>query len=322
MVNDTTTLNGALSELGETMAANLTTQGVSSTASEGLTTLAGKILDIQGGGGGGSITLSTNKSILSYYDSESATLTATYETGATMELYNANTMTKIGNFTETTSGTYTYTYSATGVGDVNLVAKAGSDMSSPVQIEDCYLYAPTEISRTSTHNSEILTSMFNDFDFTSDSFVCELDIKFPHDATAFAIAPSGRTTTYHHMSMGVSWYSNTNTLSLYLGRQSSGEDSYRYNEITLNTYYTLKIVYENDTVTTYLDGTQKGEYANKSYFNGETREIYWFEWASGYTTYVKNVKIKEIGSSTPYNPCATYIAEIDSAIEYINGSGN
>lgn len=51
MVNDTTTLNGALSELGETMAANLTTQGVSSTASEGLTTLAGKILDIQGGGG-------------------------------------------------------------------------------------------------------------------------------------------------------------------------------------------------------------------------------------------------------------------------------
>ena len=35
------------------MAANLTTQGVSSTSSEGLTTLAGKILDIQGGGGGG-----------------------------------------------------------------------------------------------------------------------------------------------------------------------------------------------------------------------------------------------------------------------------
>ena len=53
MVNDTTTLNGALSQLGETMAANLTTQGVSSSANEGLTTLAGKILDIEGGGGGG-----------------------------------------------------------------------------------------------------------------------------------------------------------------------------------------------------------------------------------------------------------------------------
>ena len=51
MVNDTSTLNGALQELGETMAANLTQQGVTSSASEGLTTLAGKILDIQTGGG-------------------------------------------------------------------------------------------------------------------------------------------------------------------------------------------------------------------------------------------------------------------------------
>ena len=51
MTNDTSTLNGALQELGETMAANLVTQGVQASASDGLTTLAGKILDIQGGGG-------------------------------------------------------------------------------------------------------------------------------------------------------------------------------------------------------------------------------------------------------------------------------
>ena len=50
MVNDTTTLNGALQELGETMAANLVTKGVQASASDGLTTLAGKILDISGGG--------------------------------------------------------------------------------------------------------------------------------------------------------------------------------------------------------------------------------------------------------------------------------
>ena len=50
MTNDTSNLNGALQELGATMAANLTQQGVTSSASEGLTTLAGKILDIQTGG--------------------------------------------------------------------------------------------------------------------------------------------------------------------------------------------------------------------------------------------------------------------------------
>ena len=48
MVNDTTTLNGALSELGETMATNITTKGVSASASDGLTTLANKILQISG----------------------------------------------------------------------------------------------------------------------------------------------------------------------------------------------------------------------------------------------------------------------------------
>ena len=54
MVNDTSTLNGSLTELGEKMATNLTTKGVTANASDGLTTLAGKILSIQTGSGGGS----------------------------------------------------------------------------------------------------------------------------------------------------------------------------------------------------------------------------------------------------------------------------
>lgn len=49
-MNDINTLNGALQELGETMADNLVAKGVTASASDGLTTLAGKILDIQTGG--------------------------------------------------------------------------------------------------------------------------------------------------------------------------------------------------------------------------------------------------------------------------------
>lgn len=49
MVNDTNTLNGALQELGETMASNLQAKGVTASASDGLTTLAGKILTIPAG---------------------------------------------------------------------------------------------------------------------------------------------------------------------------------------------------------------------------------------------------------------------------------
>ena len=53
ITNDTTTLNGALAELGETMATNISAKGVTASASDGLTTLAGKISQIQTGGGGG-----------------------------------------------------------------------------------------------------------------------------------------------------------------------------------------------------------------------------------------------------------------------------
>lgn len=48
MVNDITTLNGSLMELGETLASNITQKGVTASASDGLTTLANKVLQISG----------------------------------------------------------------------------------------------------------------------------------------------------------------------------------------------------------------------------------------------------------------------------------
>ena len=42
-----------MAELGETMATNISAKGVTASASDGLTTLAGKIIQIQTGGGGG-----------------------------------------------------------------------------------------------------------------------------------------------------------------------------------------------------------------------------------------------------------------------------
>ena len=59
MPNDTSTLNGSLAELGETMATNISAKGVTASASDGLTTLAGKISQISTGGGGGCTRLVT-----------------------------------------------------------------------------------------------------------------------------------------------------------------------------------------------------------------------------------------------------------------------
>lgn len=66
LTNDTTTLNGALQELGETMAANITAKGVSASASDGLTTLAGKISQITGGGGTCPVTFENQGTTFNY----------------------------------------------------------------------------------------------------------------------------------------------------------------------------------------------------------------------------------------------------------------
>ena len=63
MTNDTNTLNGALQELGETMASNLVSMGVTGAdASDGLTTLANNILDIAPSVGGITPTVSIDLS--------------------------------------------------------------------------------------------------------------------------------------------------------------------------------------------------------------------------------------------------------------------
>ena len=83
MVNDTTTLNGALSELGETLASNITSKGVSASASDGLTTLANKVLQISGD--------TPTPSTVIYEDDCSADNTSDY--GSSISLRNSGTST-------------------------------------------------------------------------------------------------------------------------------------------------------------------------------------------------------------------------------------
>ena len=140
MINDTTTLNGALTELGETMAGNLNDMGVSSAdPSDGLTTLAGKILDIEPSING--LELNTNIDI----DASSneifngqtvlftALLSASYDdesvvnvdlsgvlTGATVQFRIGNTV--IGTGVTDNNGVATYSHTFDSMGSYDVVA--------------------------------------------------------------------------------------------------------------------------------------------------------------------------------------------------------
>ena len=146
MVNDINTLNGALQELGETMADNLVSMGVvDASASDGLTTLAGRILDIEPSIGGldldTAVTISSSESSISLGSSIVLTskLTASYDDETIVDvdlsgvLQNATLLFKNGNTTIGTAvtdvnGVATFTYTPPAIGTLSLkTIFAGTD---------------------------------------------------------------------------------------------------------------------------------------------------------------------------------------------------
>lgn len=99
------------------------------------------------------ILLSCDVNVLSYADSDSATLTATYSegSGATVKLYDASDNSLVGVMTDNGDGTYSYTYSSQGVGDVGFYAKSGRFVSETHSIEDCNFYDSSTSNKISTN---------------------------------------------------------------------------------------------------------------------------------------------------------------------------
>lgn len=284
MPNDITTLNGALRQLGETMASNLTTQGVPSTYDEGLTTLAGKILDIQGGGGVRTLTLTSDKDILSYADSESATLTATLledgvaVSGATVEFFNGST--SMGTAQTDSNGVATKIYTSTGAGDVSLKAEVDNGMIliQTYSIEDCTYYSTTE------YNSESSLSI----DLPSAPFSIEFDIK-PTSRSTSGAGSSG------YLAFGESWATNK---TFRFGQFTSagrcaidiygGTASYFTNDSVLNTDNHFKFSFDG---TNYV-----AEYSNeqKTGAKGSFNVVKIVRGMPTSNNHLKNIKIKPL----------------------------
>jgi hypothetical protein len=89
-----------------------------------------------------SVSLTSDKSILSYADSESATLSATVLDsgsnpleGVTVEFFKGST--SLGTADTNSSGVATKSYASAGSGDVSFTAEADSIISSETYVEDC-----------------------------------------------------------------------------------------------------------------------------------------------------------------------------------------
>ena len=272
ITNDTTTLNGALSQLGETMAANITTKGVSASASDGLTTLAGKILQISGD-------TPTPSTVI--FDEDGSVDHSSTLFGSYISLRN--------------SGTATATYNNNGY----------------------YVLTNTSADAEAFIPFPALEGITSSFKMTTDSQstgtgVCGIALYYYIDANnwggvkeegqgmwisaktngTFTEANKYNNSTYKNLRIKNEFIYDANANTLTINRYDKDNPSTIFQTFTMNIPVTITSSVKWGTSTTWA--------------NNANRNLY-------------EIKAEYIGGDTP---CSEYIAEIDSAIEYINGSGN
>lgn len=260
------------------------------------------------------ISLSSNKNILSYANSESCTLSAQLtdnqssvaieDETVTFTIYDANDdsiiTSLIGNTDST--GLADVFYSSNGIGDIYVKASVGNIISSEVYIEDCTYWNETETTRALTNGSTIYD---NDMSVALPS-KCEISF----DECSIKIGSGGQ---HRFFLLPKSQYSSGITQpqsAIYFDNETANDVhtfGKRENDSTiestiefmresdsLGNYHTVKYIVDGTTVQMYFDGVLKttqtlswiGDYSD--YCLSMTR------WSAGGISKIKNVKIKPL----------------------------
>jgi hypothetical protein len=182
-----------------------------------------------------SVSLTADKSILSYADSESATLSATVlddnddpMEGETVEFFKGST--SLGTATTNSSGIATKSYASAGSGDVTFTASVGTISSETYSIEDCTYYHESAFTSVQDNFNVSLPSAF-EVSFkvrrtssSGNSSYLEVGGNTGNTALFGQIGGSGNSVLRLYNSEGSSSYSDTS-----VGTNSSGVDtSYKW----------------------------------------------------------------------------------------------
>lgn len=296
-------LNSSLQTLGQLMATNLQSKGVTANASDGLTTLANKILQVESTPIGYNLKLTSDKNILSFYDNEYCVLTATLldsnGNGVSGEeiVFKANGGV-LGTVITGDNGVAQYTYQSTGVGDVSLTASVGSLVSEIYVVEDCIYYNSSEVTRTTTNGSTIYDNNMSvalpsnceiSFDFWSDNTNPTGEHRF------FLLPKSQFSTGTTQPEYGLfADQKGENIGSLGKRENNSTVASYANFSVTCSTWHTVKWVKNSTSVDFYMDTTLKGN-QTLSWLDSYSDWCFsMIRWTSKGTSTMKNVKIKAV----------------------------
>lgn len=252
-----------------------------------------------GGTSSYNVALTSNKSILSYYDSESAILTATVTDGSdnpvadvTVEFFNGST--SMGTATTNSSGIATKTYASTGAGDLSFTASVGSLSSETYSIEDCII-ANVNKTYTGTSSSDTVYSL--GYDEIADLSNIDFEMEWTFRETAFGCDVCLGASSEFSVSPIKSNYrvllGNSRTGAIRYGYRTTSTSASTSGSMSTNTDVPMKIVKNGTSFTYYVNNNQLGTKTVSFWTNYNMFGLHTVQWNTGTTT-ISNLKIKPL----------------------------
>ena len=248
------------------------------------------------------ILLTTDKSVLSHYDNESCTLTATLldsnGNGVSGEeiIFKANGGV-LGTVITGDNGVAQFTYQSTGVGDVTITVE-GMALQETCSIEDCIL-ANVNASYTGTSTSDTVYSL--GYDEIADLSNVDFEFSFKFHQTSYGCDVCLGASSEFTVSPIKSNY------RIFIGNSGNGNTRYGYRtqstvnaggstsgEVSLNTTHNMKIVKEGTLFKYYLNDILLGSKTITVFWdNYHMFGVHTVQWNRGTTT-ISDLKIKQI----------------------------
>ena len=244
-----------------------------------------------------SLVLQADKSILSHYDNDNCTLTATLYDNNNTPMEGLNVVFKNGDIvlatiTTDSSGVATYTYNSQGVGDVTITAEC-MNLTETYTLEDCNYYSKT--GTTLIQNDSTDTSYPSDIPYHhegTEKYMVEFD---------FTMRTQFR---FYYVNTKVTSKGGPQHYGYGFSRDASGKFviSTRTTTTSNSTYTTGLANGEERRIKMIIDGTTVSFYDNGNLIRTQTNEwltthppayFSWITWGTGTVT-VKNIKIKPL----------------------------
>ena len=243
-----------------------------------------------------SLVLQADKSILSHYDNDNCTLTATLYDNNNTPMEGLRVVFKNGDIvlatiTTDSGGVATYTYNSQGVGDVTITAEC-MNLQETYSIQDCFIFDENGFSYTSNSTADTTYPTGWDYGLPSTSnFEMEFDYNNPPNFRLY-FAGMRVTSIGDEITYGIGFSRDAMGKLIFSVRDTSTHNTACQSINSGNNHY--KVVFHGNSVNVWVNDVQQVSNRGISWWNAHYPYCFnWAIWAKG-TGNVTNIKIKPL----------------------------